>query len=520
MKVFREGFFNRGRRQLGFYVLLAACGQNLDSQNGDVLAEHADEPLAQYLALYSSPVLRQHASQWAVGSGQWQKTPFLSHLSVTHALLQRWQNQRTLGTTEARRKAELQRAVEYIRQHKGTAFAWSLLSLIQDRTNEDEVKGKDVRDVHKTLAELWPLFANVPGLRDASRYEQARSLWKAGQREQGRERFVALYAEALKQDALLLFDADFRTALQGDGKEKDLWSPLIRKTAKKLIEGKHRPAVLALVRQCRHVEDTSLAGDLLTLALDGVSDKKEKLRLTVAAVVFLREANQLTEADRLLQPLLADDEFSKYAGLWRLGANLARSRDLTARELECLERALDAEYRDLPEVINVRQVDRDYGRLMEHYGRLADAMLTLKVQPAADFLTQVVRTADRWRSLNKESGACEGAAAILRKLGDRELAWDYLTTPIGLRPKESGPWAALAETLRRQGELTLADQAFASAFGAEPTNAQLLWDRAQNLKQAGRRAEANKLLRQLAEGSWKPRFQALQKQARWQLDNR
>src|SRR5262249_1716035 len=48
--VFQRCFLNRNQRQLGFYVLLAACGQNLDAEHGNVLAEHLDEPLAQYLA--------------------------------------------------------------------------------------------------------------------------------------------------------------------------------------------------------------------------------------------------------------------------------------------------------------------------------------------------------------------------------------------------------------------------------------------------------------------------------------
>src|SRR5262249_10463671 len=81
-KVFTEAFNERNQRPLGFYVLLAALGQNLDSQNLDVLAEHLNVPLAQYLALHSSPVLRKHASQWAVGSGQW-RDGFLEHLAVT-----------------------------------------------------------------------------------------------------------------------------------------------------------------------------------------------------------------------------------------------------------------------------------------------------------------------------------------------------------------------------------------------------------------------------------------------------
>ena len=95
-----------------------------------------------------------------------------------------------------------------------------------------------------------------------------------------------------------------------------------------------------------------------------------------------------------------------------------------------------------------------------------------------------------------------------------------LTTPIALRPGSSEPWLGLAGTLRRQGELKQADEAFASAFAAEPTNAQILWDRAQNLRQSGNAVESKKLLRQLAESTWQPRFQALAAQARWQLDQR
>ncbi|HZT79745.1 MAG TPA: hypothetical protein VFA26_05975 [Gemmataceae bacterium] len=63
----------------------------------------------------------------------------------------------------------------------------------------------------------------------------------------------------------------------------------------------------------------------------------------------------------------------------------------------------------------------------------------------------------------------------------------------------------------------MADRACAAAFGAEPTNAQLLRDRAENLRQSGKESEARKLYRQLAEGLWQPRFGWLQSQARWRL---
>jgi len=214
--------------------------------------------------------------------------------------------------------------------------------------------------------------------------------------------------------------------------------------------------------------------------------------------------------------------FFPRSDLWRLAAQLAERRDQPAREFECLERALDAGYHNLPEVINLKEVRGDYEKLLGHYQDLANALVRLKMRPPADFVAKVVRTADRWRSLDSEANdACELAGRVLRTVGERELVWDYLTTPVGRRPNESGPWVALANTLGRTGELDLADRAYyAAAFEAEPTDAQILWDRAQNLRQAGKTAEAQKLYRQLAEGDWQPRFNWVRTQAKWQMEKR
>jgi tetratricopeptide (TPR) repeat protein len=145
-------------------------------------------------------------------------------------------------------------------------------------------------------------------------------------------------------------------------------------------------------------------------------------------------------------------------------------------------------------------------------------MMTLKIQPPAGFLARAVRAADRWRALDNDgSAACQAVARIVRKLGEADLTWDYLTTPIALRPNEAAPWLDLAGALSRTGDLELADRAFAAAYAAEPTNAQILWDRAQNLRQAGKQVESARLFRQIAEGRWQPRFQGVQTQARLQL---
>jgi hypothetical protein len=292
----------------------------------------------------------------------------------------------------------------------------------------------------------------------------------------------------------------------------------MRQTARQLVEQKRRVAVLALARQCWDLDDQPLAGELLATALANISDPAERTALSLAAFGFYRETAQLPEADRLLQSLLADPNLASESLLWRLGHGLAQDRDMPARAVECLERALELEAERPPDVIDLQATRTDYGALLEHYQGLADAMVALQLTPPPDFLSRVIPAADRWRAVDHEpAAACQAAAKVLKRLGQRELAWDYLTTPIALQPKEAAPWSSLAGTLARQGELALADRAYRAAAEAEPTDPQLLWDRAQNLKQLGKQQEAQHLVRRIAEGTWQPRFQGLQAQARYLL---
>jgi hypothetical protein len=273
--------------------------------------------------------------------------------------------------------------------------------------------------------------------------------------------------------------------------------------------------VLTLARQCWELNDQALAEHLYQLALQGVPAGREGLPVRLDALDFLMYSNQLSEADLLLGAMLRDPELMGLADLWRVGASLAARREMKGRELECLERAVELEFNDSPEVINLRQVRNDYSTLLSHYARLAEAVVTLKLPPPPGFRARVVRAADRWRYFDTQSeAACQQAAGVLRTLGEAELAWDYLTSPVAGRPGEPGPLVALAGQLQRQGELLLADRAFEAAFASEPTDAQVLWDRAQNLRQAGQLTRSRALVRQLAEGNWQPRFSGLQAQAR------
>ena len=53
---------------------------------------------------------------------------------------------------------------------------------------------------------------------------------------------------------------------------------------------------------------------------------------------------------------------------------MAGSRDQSARKLECLERALDAEYRDRPEVMRQDTIDEEYRTVLNHLQNLGEAI--------------------------------------------------------------------------------------------------------------------------------------------------
>jgi tetratricopeptide (TPR) repeat protein len=151
---------------------------------------------------------------------------------------------------------------------------------------------------------------------------------------------------------------------------------------------------------------------------------------------------------------------------------------------------------------------------------IAKAAQTLEQEAPQDLAGRVVRAADRWRAIDTEAGeVCRTTAKILKLLGAKDLAWDYQTTPIALRPNEAAPWTGLAHELREEGELELADHAYARAFQSESTNPQILWERAQNLLQMGKAVEARRLWQQIADGAWQERFQQLVPQARWHLEH-
>ncbi len=532
-EVIARRFFSRGDRRVGFYALLIAGGQTWnpkDEQNFgnntqlpcDPLEDHPDHPLAQYVAAYLK--LRRGQQQEfnlpSEGPGEAAESGgFLRELASFRDLWHHWNTGRATEGDKAKWNEERRRALEFIRNCRSPELGWALWNTVRNHGDAPPFGGG--RDVSRMMGEAALNFQRIPALSYVARYEHARGMLNSGDWKEARKLFSKLYEETLERGFLPPIDGSFRQAFHRgpDGAKK--WQAMLRRTSDELISEGARAAAVRLAWQVHKLGDQTLAEELFGLVWVPTAGKRagtpeeEQLPVTLAAVEYLWHTGQRVRADALLQPLLDHKTYAKWPSLWRLAAMLAESRGMTARALSYVERAMEIEYEGLPQVVDLRVIRRDYGRLLSRYQQLATAIATLEAEPPKRFVGRVVRAADRWRQVDPDpTAACQAAARILGDLGAAEMAWEYLTTPLAAKPNQAAPWVSMAKMLRQQGHFELADRAYASAFDAEPQNAQILWDRAQVLLQAGRAEDAKQLFGQLANGKWQPRFSGLKSRAR------
>lgn len=474
----------------------------------NIVADHSGQPLGKYLGRLTDRQRPADAPLLEIGS---RAEGFIPSLAAFHDHYTLWKSDRALKGAEAEKAIRRDRALDFVRRTSSPTHGWTVLALLREKRPADP-------GARKALTEALKPFEQVPALSYAARYETARDLLNDGQRTAARHQFLSLYEAARQDTALPAIDAAFRLALQNDDAyPENLFASLLRETAQRLTAQEQRRAVIDLAWQCRQLDDRQLADELSDLAMNNIPEAR-RLPTTLAVFSGLWQTGQQDRADKLLQDLLADKRFGKEPSLWRLASDVAAQRKSLKRSMEFLDTALEMEYRQLPDIINLEQVRSDYRRLLSGYQQLAAAMNLLESPARAKFITTVARAADRWRSMDSdETAACQTAAHILLSLDDPDLAWDYWTTPIGQKPNEAAPWVNLARSLQGEGASELADRAYRQAFQAEPTNAQLLWDRAENLQQMGRMDQASSLLRQLADGQWQPQFSGIQAESRRQL---
>ncbi len=507
-------FLKKGDRRVGFFTLLQSYNHHPWQEDAfqDVLGKMVEQnqvsPLMRYLALANDGRAVWMQQQFGLLPGKQSSNDFLSNLLAFRMIAARWQGNAINDSLLGVRDSERRRALAFVRQHAGDVWGWCMLGIVADKAQDNEFR--------KQIADCWGLLADKSGLKYHGRYEQAVNLANADEKAAARDKFQTLFNDAFSKGVLPPIDHRFREALRSEA-----WTKLMHDTAAKCLEKEHRSAVVMLAWQCRQLGDSALADDLLERALKDPADDVERVAVMLAAIEYLWSIQSFEHADRLVGTLAAMPQLQKQPRVWRLAAKLAEKRGRTLRQFECLEMALDREYAKMPEVFSVEPVRNDYRSLLNHYQWLAEASRSLDVEPPADLVPRTIKAADRWRSLDPEvTEACDTAAKILRTVGGKDaevLAWDYLTTPLALKPNESDSWLGLAASATREGDLELADRCYEAAFAAEPTNAQILWDRAKLLERRGEIARSRALMEKLSTTEWQPRFEGLKSQAEFTL---
>jgi len=506
--------------RMGLFTVLLASGQswnpadNLSVAVGpavslDPMKYEPTSALASYIA--DQVRINMSGTAAARWMGDVNSERFITRLAAVRDLHLRWQQYNSWSAEQ--RSVEFEKAAAYIRTCKDPAMGWRLLVLMQQQGLEERFA--------RTVAELAKGFEDVPNLSYVARFENGVALSRVqGCEAEARKLLAELHRQAVESSSLPPINYDFYRAFQNSEEGRAEWVKLMRDASATVIAKASHRAGVYLAWQVYRSGDSALAEELFGAAAANVPEN-QRLATSLAQIEYLYHTGQYPRADAIMEVLLADEKYSKYPELWRLGSTIAGARGMVATALQRFERAVEMDYKDMPEVVNLETVRQDYSQLLAKYQQLADAIATLEKEPPRDLMVRTIRMADRWRVLDPEpTNACQAAARILRRLGAEDLAWDYLTTPLAQKSSEAAPWVSLAQQLSQQGDFSLADRAYETAFDLEPTNGQVLWQRAQLLQQNGRLEEARRVYQKLAEGTWQPRFQWFQQQAQAFLKGR
>jgi tetratricopeptide (TPR) repeat protein len=407
-------------------------------------------------------------------------------------------------------------------------LAWLLLTDVAQRLNH--------ADAYRQLADIAQRLESTPELRSVARLDRAWLVWKSGDAQDACRLYADFYDEVFARGLLPRLDRRLEHVLPRGSGASDPLRQCLREGCDELLDVDRPTAALLLAAQCHLLDDADLADELLEMTLARAAGENRHFTL-FAAADFLSKTDRHVRADALIAELLEDPRLAENVSLWRWRADVAKQTGRQARSLEYLERAVTLAHERLPDVVDLESVRTDHAALMERFFQVVRATTDLDAAPPEDFVERVVRAADRWRRLDDDDwAACQAAARVLSLLGEcrphagreavhhaerdgytgdgyAELAWDYLTSPLARRPNEAAAWLDLAKSDAAGESVELADRAFREAFDAEPTNAEILWDHAQRLMQAGRTDEGRELLKRIATGNWQPRFQYLIRRA-------
>jgi tetratricopeptide (TPR) repeat protein len=522
-----NGLVARGDHRLGLHTLLIAAGE--DSTGHKLRDRFPGEPLAEYLDRVGQV---EEPAELKFSAGR--LDTFLHSLATFYDLHHRWIRDHIYRGKCPRYEADCQQLLSFVLEVPSPLLSLVIVDMLMrdpafratdtsrswlSAAEKQERLAQFTAFKHRVLKEFLQRFAGFPTLTYAVEYEYAWSLFESGQRKEAQAYFFDLYSRTLKEGFLPPTDISFRQLFVGDNGGESPWTSMLRETAATLASQGRQPDIMRLAWQWHALGFPRIAEELSLKALAGLPPGNTRRETVRRGVEYLQQTGQVARAKMLLGPLL--DGKRPDPELLRLGSMLAAQRGQMARSVAWLDRALEIEYEQLPDWIDLAAVRRDYLGLLTGYQQLADALIMLEEKPPPDLPGKVVRAVDRWRALDGNSAqACAMAASVLDTLGAHELAWEYFTSAHGDGSELTTDWLQLAYRFSGEGEFQLADHAYLLALEADPENLSILWDRVLNLLQAGETEPAGELLRQFSERDWPARYRWIGREARRKLQER
>ncbi|NQV27755.1 MAG: FecR domain-containing protein [Rhodopirellula sp.] len=501
--VINPRFVSKDDCRMGFAVLLSGAAAG-NSQPIHEVASHNQGPsaLGSFLVQHFDWWQDQNLSKEFVLPDS--ASPFLKHLADAHNLFALWSSGRaTQDRTEAQVDQELSRAIELIRTCRSKQVAWSLLNVVHKSIDETFSKKK----LHLRLAKDAAAFEDVPGLFGPACYARVLWLLSAGKDDEAKSLYGSFRRDATVAGFTPTASEELRSAFKAATGSSDEWSKLIINSAEPLIEQKRSLELLQLALQCATIAEPDTARQLLN---KGVAEAQLSQRpdLLITGLQCLITIDDWERAEDFTRQLMNYRNASEHASLWRTASQIATALGNDDESLRRLEQAMRLEFSSLPDSVNVEALRADYNKLFDRFTTFAAKAIADGEPLPKDFVERVTQAADAWRSIDPDpTAACQRAARLLQLVGLYDQAWEYWTTPLVNTASNAAAWKSLALALAETDQVHRASQAWSEAFAAEPTDPEILWNHATLLRDHNQPERAKRLLTQIMNGNWQPRFE-------------
>ncbi|MDA1158559.1 MAG: VIT domain-containing protein [Planctomycetota bacterium] len=508
--VINQRFVAKDDCRMGFAVLLSgAATKNSQPIHEVVSRNQGSSALGSFLVQHFDWGNDQDMSKEFVLPDS--ASPFVRQLAEIHNLYALWSSGRaTQDRTEAQVNKELSRAFEVIRRCPSKAVAWALLNVVHRSIDETFSKKK----LHLRLAKEAASFEAEPGFFGPARLARVRWLISGEKTDEARSLYSSFRHDAAEAGIALPVSDEIRTAFKKVSGDYKVWSQLILESAAPLARQKRQLELLQLALNCAVIAEHDTARQLLDSVIKG-ADFRKRPDLLLIVLRCLMTIDDWGQAEDFARQLINYRNARENASLWRTASQIATALGNDDESLRRLEQAMRLEFSSLPDTVNVESLRAEYNKLFDRFAMFADKSLADGKALPKDFVERVTQMADAWRSIDPDpTVACQRAAKLLQLVGLYESAWDYWTTPLVNTANSSAAWTNLATALAETNQIHRASLAWSEAFAAEPTNPELLWNHASLLSNHNQPERAKKLLTQIMNGKWQPRFATYKSKAK------